>query len=516
MRREEESARREREIEAERTRREEERVAREREVEQQMDSMKTHMETLMKLVEAKAAKPASELSVKLVPLNEKDDIEAYLVTFERIMEAHKVPEDRWSHYVAPQLTGRAQLAFAALPTADSGKYSAIKAAILTRYDINEEAYRRRFRSATRLEGETNRELTVRLMDLQLKWLKEYHTLEEVHEVLGMEQYLNSLPLEKRVWVSEKKPKTCVQAGELADEYEQVRKQEPGVQLEPPKKPVQERRPQKQCGYCGKLGHLKDECRKLKAKKEAGGGPETGWRNPIRCFQCKKEGHTKASCPNTVLLCTEPDGGGRGAQDGEPGVYRRGRVEGQVVPQILLDTGCSRTMVKRSLVPKEKVPEGDAVTIRCAHGDTVLYPLADLELEIDGLPIKVEAAVSETLPVAVLLGRDVPELTQLLGAKDESQEPEEVMVVVTRAQARQQLGEELLRKEREVISGAQPSPIQEELDGSSGEASTRNKPTSAGETTQLTKEQRRTLRQQFGRQTEMEKEEEPSVPYSYSE
>ena len=47
--------------------------------------------------------------------------------------------------------------------------------------------------------------------------------------------------------------------------------------------------------------------------------------------------TKASCPNTVLLCTEPDGGGRGAQDGEPGVYRRGRVEGQVVPEILLDT-----------------------------------------------------------------------------------------------------------------------------------------------------------------------------------
>ena len=148
-----------------------------------------------------------------------------------------------------------------------------------------------------------------------------------------------------------------------------------------------------------------------------------------------------------------------------------------------------------------------MTIRCAHGDTVLYPLADIELEIDGLPIKVEAVVSETLPGAVLLGRDVPELTQLLGAKDESQEPEEVMVVVTRAQARQHLEEELLRKEQEVISGA---PIQEELDGSSGEASTRNKPTSAGEKTQLTKEQRRTLRQQFGRQTEMEKEEEPSV------
>ena len=152
-----ERLRREKEIDAERARREEERVAREKEVERQIESMKTHMESLMKLVEdSRVAKPAGELHVKLVPLTDKDDIEAYLVTFERIMEAHKVPQERWAHYLAPQLTGRAQLAFAALPTADAGRYGAIKPAILTRYDINEEAYRRRFRSATRKEGEKQR------------------------------------------------------------------------------------------------------------------------------------------------------------------------------------------------------------------------------------------------------------------------------------------------------------------------------------------------------------------------
>lgn len=68
------------------------------------------------------------------------------------------------------------------------------------------------------------------MDLQRKWLREYTTLEEVQEAIGLEQFLNSLPTEKRVWVHEKKPRTCVRAGELADEYEQVRKQEPGVEL----------------------------------------------------------------------------------------------------------------------------------------------------------------------------------------------------------------------------------------------------------------------------------------------
>lgn len=124
------------ELAAERTKREEERQAREKEMQAQMDDMRAQMDRLMKVVETTAkteARPAAkELSVKLVPLSEKDDIETYLVTFERIMEAHNIKKDNWSQYLAPQLTGKAQLAFAALPTEDSGKYAAIKTAILAR------------------------------------------------------------------------------------------------------------------------------------------------------------------------------------------------------------------------------------------------------------------------------------------------------------------------------------------------------------------------------------------------
>ena len=106
----------------------------------------------MKLVEemqkSQGVSPKRELSVKLVPLSDKDDIEAYLVTFERVMTAQKIDISCWLQYLAPQLTGKAQLAFAALPAEESGKYDTIKAAILQRYDITEEAYRRRFRGTT--------------------------------------------------------------------------------------------------------------------------------------------------------------------------------------------------------------------------------------------------------------------------------------------------------------------------------------------------------------------------------
>ena len=57
------------------------------------------------------------------------------------MQAHEIPENRWAIHLAPQLTGKVQLAHAAVSPADVGDYSAVKAAILARYDINTEAYR---------------------------------------------------------------------------------------------------------------------------------------------------------------------------------------------------------------------------------------------------------------------------------------------------------------------------------------------------------------------------------------
>ncbi len=61
------------------------------------------------------------------------------------MTAHEVPENRW---LAPQLSGRAQQAYAALNSEAASGYTKVKEAILRRYDVNEETYRQRFRTAS--------------------------------------------------------------------------------------------------------------------------------------------------------------------------------------------------------------------------------------------------------------------------------------------------------------------------------------------------------------------------------
>ena len=149
------------------------------------------------------------MSVQLVPLEAEDETEAYLVTFERILTAHGIDEARWPQFLAPQLTGKAQLAFAALPTTSSDDYKAIKAAILARYGINENAA-----CMVRREGETNKVIQ--------KWMKEHQTVDAILQVFGLEQFLNTLPLEKWLWVQEKKAEDCIEVGELVVEYEQVR------------------------------------------------------------------------------------------------------------------------------------------------------------------------------------------------------------------------------------------------------------------------------------------------------
>ena len=111
---------------------------------------------------------------------------------------------------------------------------------------------------------------------------------------------------------------------------------------------------------------------------------------------------------------------------------KGVVEGQLVNDIVVDTGCSRTLVRSDLLG-EKMFEGETVTIQCVHGNVVTYPLTRIELEVKGRALTVKAAVSDTLPQSVLLGTDVhvPDLSELLKAERH----EKALMVVSHSQTK---------------------------------------------------------------------------------
>ena len=124
----------------------EEDIARERrqheeETERRLREMQQHVESLLQVAgrtqEARsghklgAGSSHGDKEAKVSKLSDEDDIEAYLTTFERMMVAYGVPKDRWVFRVAPQLTGKAQQAYAAMAAEDTGDYDQLKAAIFS-------------------------------------------------------------------------------------------------------------------------------------------------------------------------------------------------------------------------------------------------------------------------------------------------------------------------------------------------------------------------------------------------
>ena len=222
--REEATAQREAELAEERARREAEHERQVARMQEQVEMMREWMERS----QARLSRDEDRDRLKLSKLTESEDIEAFLTTFERMMRVYGVKEDRWAFKLAPQLTGRAQQAYAALNVDDAGQYKQVKAAILRRYDINEETYRQRFRTTWRKEGEVYVELAIRLQDLLKKWVAECETVEAVLEKVTTEQLLNTMLAELKIWVGERKPKSASEAGRLADDYMQAWRRGPGV------------------------------------------------------------------------------------------------------------------------------------------------------------------------------------------------------------------------------------------------------------------------------------------------
>ena len=104
--------------------------------------------------------------------------------------------------------------------------------------------------------------------------------------------------------------------------------------------------------------------------------------------------------------------------------------------------------------------------------TVVYPLADVELELEGDKVQVVAAVAEHLPVSVLLGVDVPVLGKLLHKNPSvmhTEGVEEALVVTTRSRARKEKEDEYLRMQKEADSGADPNPLEPPVSGSTDES-----------------------------------------------
>ena len=75
---------------------------------------------------------------------------------------------------------------------------------------------------------TRSQFSARAGDLLDKWAKNCSTGKDWRELIGTEQVISTMPHHVQAWVRDKKPKTMVEAGKLADDYVRNRKFEYGA------------------------------------------------------------------------------------------------------------------------------------------------------------------------------------------------------------------------------------------------------------------------------------------------
>lgn len=83
----------------------------------------------------------------LAPFSEKsDDLDAYLTRFDRVAEAHAWAPEHWATALSTCLTGEALTVFSRMPASEALVYERVKRALLLRFRLTEEGFRKRFRT----------------------------------------------------------------------------------------------------------------------------------------------------------------------------------------------------------------------------------------------------------------------------------------------------------------------------------------------------------------------------------
>ena len=107
--------------------------------------------------------------------------------------------------------------------------------------------------------------------------------------------------------------------------------------------------------------------------------------PLIYYNCGVRGHTSRHCPSEAFLGRASKSAGyHGSRQPVRQLFCCGGiVEGQFVNDVVLDTDCSRTLVRSDLVREKSCGLRKTVTVQCTNGGSVRYPVATVKIVCRG-------------------------------------------------------------------------------------------------------------------------------------
>ncbi|XP_077863668.1 uncharacterized protein LOC144348042 [Saccoglossus kowalevskii] len=211
-------------------------------------------------------------------VNGKDELDSYLLRFERFATNASWHRDGWATKLSALLTGRALEVYSRMSDTDAVDYDRVKVALLTRYDFTENGYLNQFHEIKSESPESPDQLIVRLKNYFAKWVElsgTAATYDGVTDLMVKEQFIGACTRDLAVYHKERAPKDLDELAVIAKQYLVAH----GRQLS-----------------------TKDQERR-KDNKTAIRNTNVGQGSSIRCYVCQGVGHRAAQCPSRVTDVT---------------------------------------------------------------------------------------------------------------------------------------------------------------------------------------------------------------------
>ena len=285
---------------------------------------------------------------------ETDKIDYYLKHFERVASYEGWDIASYPMYLNTLLTGKAREVYCRLPLALANDYRYLKKALLAKYQLTVDDYRRKFFSVKQVNGESCTNLCGDLefnLDQWLELSNVEKTFEGLSELLLREQFLYSCQKDMAMFVKVRAPVDQKSMLDLAMNYERAHKYVGYEEAQPVSNQggmrkcsniPRYRHPQSNRHYrCKKVGHRANECRQTNNKPSqrdyhltnSHGIANAGVTSLTHvCSIYESEAQLRCGCSVPVL--------GNACVDYQPDIPTPTGYVNTEVERVLRDTGCS--------------------------------------------------------------------------------------------------------------------------------------------------------------------------------
>ncbi|XP_065925767.1 uncharacterized protein [Magallana gigas] len=374
---------------------------------------------------------------KLPPFEDsKDNIDAYIQRFEIYATMQKWNKDTWGTHLSALLKGKALDVFARLSPETALDFNELKNALLKRFDMTEDGFRKKFRFSKPDGSETFMQFSTRLDSYLERWIqlsKTNKTFDDLKDLFLREQFLLCCSKELALFLKERIPTAIQDMARYADHFAEARTVTSSSLTQ---KPLFDRRQQSD-----RQPPYKDSVQ----QNQSG--------NAVKCYECGRQGHKAFNCnfrksPNnrpfnssekqeTTPKHTYPSdfqrgsynngnhgypGRGRGRQGAASVVEKHGNLPcvgdsvafcetempvvkgcvGNKLVTVLRDTGCSGAVIRRELVNDDQLT-GTSQRCKLADGRIIDSDVARIDVDTPYFTGSVDAWCFDSPSYDLILG-----------------------------------------------------------------------------------------------------------------